>query len=235
MVADPAPRVPVSSIIETHSPEAVEELHAMVQSELDMMESMLDAAHAKRRLGDAFEWESTNQQPPDFALSAQPDASWSEIAEYEAVRDERHAMYLAARSKPRTAVCAWPGIPGPASFGMGAHNVAGVLNSVSGNTAIHGVHSRILRADRHGPDLCDVDPAASALSLAYFSIRNGYHGGQGGLIYNTTPATFSHTVLQSGSRVNAPALLLSFSITLPLAAPLCAGHQQTDRSIGDVV
>lgn len=181
----PAPRVLVSSIIET--PAAGEGLHAAVQFELDQMESLLEAAAVARPDADITATEPAGYDRPDRFEIAQSDASWSEIAEYEAVRDERHALDLATRSAPRTFLIAWPAIPGPAAFGASVRGSVGVLNPVLIGAVTRLDRTSVPRADRHGSVAGPAEDAISVLRLVYHSIRNGYGAGQGATTFIVKP------------------------------------------------
>ncbi|MEQ9366947.1 MAG: hypothetical protein RIF32_22095 [Leptospirales bacterium] len=180
-------RPTVSSIIESDSEAEILELRVQVQSELDQVEALLDAAAAAARPQAAETAASQRQSskqadPPEetgpltFAAPAVP--AWFELAEYDSVQDQRLAQFRDA-SVPPAVLAAAPVLPASQSFATNGQGAVGCFSALA--VASPPVVTRSFRGLLPAPAAIDYHSAASItlLQLSYHALRNGYHGGQG--------------------------------------------------------
>ena len=182
-----------SSIIEIRSEADALQLREQARLELDEVEALFDAAarpepdpamdtYRKDREVQA----GAGENPPAAPVSAIDDPVWSELAAYESLRDAR----LAAAHSPRTrtAVVALPLLPVSSSFsgaGRGAAGVPATTAVVLDSPSLDQTRERFRASSL---SIHRTAPAIALVRLAYFALRNGYHGGAGASLHKSYPS-----------------------------------------------
>lgn len=206
-----------SSIIEVRSELEALQLVEQARVELDQFEALLDAATTERpearsgveapgpaaRAGAGVRFGS---HVAPISLIGEP--AWSELAAYENLRDDR----IAARrteSSP-AAFAALPLLPVSSSFSGAGRGAVGIpVPPVIRPTPPE--RGQIRRSFRSGRILGnDAAPAIALVRLAYFALRNGYHGGVDTSLDDHIPSR-NFSALPDRSRVLAAILPFSFS------------------------
>lgn len=234
-----------SSIIELRSEGDAFQLREQAQLELDQVEAMFDsAAHPEPDAGmDAIEPDREVQagagdNPPSAPVSISDQPVWSELVAYESLRDARLAAAHAPRS--RTAVVALPLLPLSSSFSGAGRGAVGIP-AVSGLSTETPELDQIRGHIRAGSLSTGRTASGIALvRLAYFALRNGYHGREGADRFKLYPS-HHYIAFRYPSRVPAstPSFFFSLSIAKAPAFEISVtGRIRTARDsythIGDV-
>ena len=207
-----------SSIVELRSEADAVQLVAQAQLELDAVDALLDAAARPEPDAalDAIGPERAVQagfgdNPPAAPVSVIDEPVWFELAAYESLRDARLAAAHAPRS--RTAVVALPLVPVSSSFSGAGRGAAGVPAP-----PVVGLDSPPLDQTRErfrasSLSIHRTAPAIALVRLAYFALRNGYHGGAGAGLHKSYPfRNFSALSYRSRTCVRSVPFFCSQSI-----------------------
>ena len=182
-----------SSIIEIRSEADALQLREQARLELDEVEALFDAATSPQLEPgiDAFGQEREVQagvrdNPPAAPVSVMDEPVWFELAAYESLRDARLAAVHSQQS--RTAVVALPLLPVSSSFSGAGRGAVGIPATPAVGLDSPPLDQTRERFRASSLAIHRTAPAIALVRLAYFALRNGYHGGAGASLHESYPS-----------------------------------------------